>query len=170
MAFIIYGAILLLTLILQTTLFPAFPFLGVYPDLIVVIVIIFAIFNGPVFGAKFGLLAGLLLDILTGQLIGLGALTKMTAGIASGFVGQRFFKENYLIAFSSVLVMSFADQLLYLIGMFIFGLSVSWTVAFTKIVVPVSIYNAIIGIIIYRRLYYFNLKIQYWDELAKRTG
>ena len=83
-------------MILQTTLFPAFPFLGVYPDLIVVIVIIFAIFNGPVFGAKFGLLAGLLLDILTGQLIGLGALTKMTAGIASGFVGQRFFKENYL--------------------------------------------------------------------------
>ncbi len=156
MKFFIYGGLILLSLVLQSTVFALLPFLKASPDLIVVLVCLFSLLNGPVFGAKFGFVAGLALDLLVGEMIGLNAITKGVIGISVGFLCKRFYKENYFIPFITVMLATVFDQFLYLLGMLVFGLHVPWMVAINQVILPLSIYNGIISILIYLRIYELN--------------
>lgn len=169
MKVLIYTAIVILALIIQTTFFTTWSFLIVVPDLILVLVVLFSLINGPAFGAKFGFLAGLGADLLLGEMIGLNALTKMIIGTIVGLVSLRFYKENYVIPFISVVLATAADQILYALGMQLFGRSVSLVVVCESIILPLLLYNGLLGLLLYLRLYYLNEKIFYWDELVKRA-
>lgn len=102
-------------------------------------------------------------------MIGLNALTKMIIGTIVGLVSLRFYKENYVIPFISVVLATAADQILYALGMQLFGRSVSLVVVCESIILPLLLYNGLLGLLLYLRLYYLNEKIFYWDELVKRA-
>lgn len=165
----IYALILILTLVIQTTLLSTWSFLVVVPDLILVLVVLFSLINGPKFGVKFGFFGGLVLDLLFGEMIGLGALTKMIIGLVVGLGTLRFYKENYIIPLVSVVIATVVDQCLYALGMVVFGVPVPIAVIAENIL-PLAVYNGILGLLLYLRLYYLNQKIIYWDELVKRSG
>lgn len=169
MGIFIYILISIIAIVIQTTLFSAWPFLTVVPDLVLVLVVLFSLINGPSFGLKFGFFAGLGLDLLIGEMIGLGALTKMIIGLAVGLGARRFYKENYIIPLVSVIVATLVDQCLYAVGMVIFAVPVPITVIIENFL-PLVIYNGILCLLLYLRLFYLNEKIIYWDELFKRSG
>ncbi len=166
---LIYTTLVILALILQTTLFASWSFLIVVPDLILVLVVLFSLINGPTFGAKFGFFSGLGTDLLVGEMIGLGALTKMIIGITVGLLSKRFYKENYIIPFISVVIATVIDQLLYVLGMLLFGRTISLFVVLKKFILPLLVYNGILTLLLYLRLFYLNEKINYWDELVRRS-
>lgn len=169
MKILIYTTLVILALILQTTLFASWSFLIVVPDLILVLVVLFSLINGPTFGAKFGFFSGLGTDLLVGEMIGLGALTKMIIGITVGLLSKRFYKENYIIPFISVVIATVIDQLLYVLGMLLFGRTISLFVVLKKFILPLLVYNGILTLLLYLRLFYLNEKINYWDELVRRS-
>jgi len=150
--------------------FTGIPIFGVRPDLILVLVVIFSLLNGGKFGAKFGFFAGLMLDLLVGQMIGLNAVTKMLIGASVGVLSERVFKENYFVPFICVFVATWIDQFLFLFGTVLFGETLYWNIAVTRVVLPMSLYNAVFVLLIYVRFYYLNDRIAYWDELVKRSG
>jgi len=170
MAIAIYAVIIVLSLVIQTTLFTSWPFLTVVPDLVLVIVVLFSIINGPSFGAKFGFAAGLGLDLLIGQFIGMNALIKMLIGIGVGYLALKLYKENYVIPFLFVIGATVIDQLLYALGTIIFGIPAPLMFILTEQLLPAMLLNGILSLLLYVRLYYFNQKISYWDELFKRAG
>jgi len=169
MAVLIYTVIIILALVIQTTIFTAWPIFVVIPDLILVLVVLFSLINGPGFGAKFGFLAGLGLDLFVGELIGLHALTKMVIGAVVGLLALRFYKENYVVPLISVLVATIADQLLSGLGMAFFGVTVPVKYLLEQILLPLLLYNGVLSLLLYVRLYYFNKKIFYWDEIFRRS-
>lgn len=59
-------------------------------DLVLVGVVFAALQWGPVAGIVAGTLGGLLQDLLSGQIVGLGGLTKTIVGFISGAVGTQF--------------------------------------------------------------------------------
>jgi rod shape-determining protein MreD len=59
-------------------------------DLVLVAVVYVALTNGPVGGMLAGSLAGLIQDLLTTGLIGVGGLAKSIVGFFAGAVGQQF--------------------------------------------------------------------------------
>ncbi len=170
MAILIYLVIIILALVIQTTIFTSLSFFVVVPDLILVLVVLFSLINGPNFGIKFGFISGLALDLMVGELIGLNALTKMMIGLIVGLLALRFYKENYVIPFVSVVFATIADQLLYALGMAIFGVQFSLLTLTEQMLLPLVLYNGILGLLLYLRLYYLNRKIIYWDEVFKRAG
>ncbi|NLM69793.1 MAG: rod shape-determining protein MreD [Firmicutes bacterium] len=170
MAVLIYSLIIISALVIQTTIFTSWSLFAVVPDLILVLVVLFSLINGPIFGAKFGFAAGLALDLLVGELIGLNALTKMIIGIVVGLLALRFYKENYVIPLLCVIAATIADQLLYALGMTIFGVSVPLKLLVEQILLPLMLYNGILSLLLYVRLYYLNKKILYWDEVFRRAG
>ena len=155
---LIYTTLVILALILQTTLFASWSFLIVVPDLILVLVVLFSLINGPTFGAKFGFFSGLGTDLLVGEMIGLGALTKMIIGITVGLLSKRFYKENYIIPFISVVIATVIDQLLYVLGMLLFGRTISLFVVL-KNSFYLLVYNGILTLLLYLRLFYLNERL-----------
>lgn len=170
MKYVCYGLLLLLALVFQSAGYPGLSLFGVRPDLILLSAVFFGMVEGPVKGAVFGFVGGLFQDLLLGRLIGLGAVTVMSAALALGFVGRRLYKENLLVRFLTVLGGTWTAQVLYLLGKVAFGLSVSWSFFTWRTVLGTGLFNGLISIILFRPLERLNERIVYWDELLKRTG
>lgn len=73
-------------LLLQTTVISRLGFLGSQPDLVLVVVVCFALTDGPGVGMVGGFGAGLLLDLLSDHTLGMLALIMCAIGYVSGIV------------------------------------------------------------------------------------
>lgn len=140
------GAMLFGALLLQAAFFPAYTLFGARPDLVTLLVVLFGLFWGPRTGAFLGGVGGLAVDLLTGRLVGLGALTRATIGLAGGLVGQRVFSENWLVPVVAVLVGTVAEQVLYVAGASIYGLPAPWTESFFLSALATGWYGALLAV------------------------
>lgn len=78
-------ALLVLAAALQTAVLPVVSVGGFRPDLLLLLVIAFAVLDGPEAGVRIGFVAGLLTDLLLAtSAIGVGALTMAVVGYAVG--------------------------------------------------------------------------------------
>ena len=77
-------------LLIQTTIVPLIAINGVIPDLILILLVYYAMRNGQIYGTVLGFVYGFLFDIITGSLIG----STMLAKTLSGFVAGYFYNEN----------------------------------------------------------------------------
>lgn len=93
------GRVLLLTgvLWLHITMSAAAGAGGSGPDLLLVLAILAGLLQGPLAGAGYGFAAGLAGDILTGRLVGLGALSLAGSGLAAGVAARRVFRDNLAV-------------------------------------------------------------------------
>ena len=82
---------------------------------------------------------------------------------------MRFYKENYVRAAGQCPSSTLADQLLYGLGMAFFGVPVPVRYLLEQVLLPLLLYNGILSLLLYVRLYYFNKKIFYWDEIFRRS-
>ncbi|MHB8170638.1 MAG: rod shape-determining protein MreD [Thermincolia bacterium] len=147
------GGLLILALLLETTVLDYFSIRKVEPDVILVLVVFFALFNGPGKGALFGFIGGLAQDLLVGQYIGINALTKMIICYLMGKVEQRVYKDHILVPAGFLFFASITNEILFYIIAQLAGLSLEWNVAFYQVILPMAIYNAVLAPFFYRSFY-----------------
>ncbi|MEJ2535796.1 MAG: rod shape-determining protein MreD [Calditrichia bacterium] len=85
--FILYFAVALL---LQLTLVKYIQIYNWRPDLLLIVLVAFALQKGPNIGMTAGFLVGLVQDILSTQYLGLTALSKTVAGFLAGSLRGKF--------------------------------------------------------------------------------
>ncbi len=80
------GVVLFTALLLQAVVAEAFSVGGWRPDIVLVTVVAFALADGPTTGARYGFIAGLSADLLSGtaQLVGISALVFLLIGDGLG--------------------------------------------------------------------------------------
>lgn len=91
----------LTALLLQGTVFARMSFLQAKPDLVLVVVVCFALADGPAAGMGAGFGAGLLSDLLGTHTLGLLALVLCVVGYAAGVIRSYF---DRLATFTPMLV------------------------------------------------------------------
>ena len=99
--FIVYAAIMLVVLLLQTMVFSRIAPLGVKPMFVPAFVVAIGMFEGGVWGGVFGLLTGMLCDSSYHSSVVLFTLLFPIIGFFSGllaqfFVNKRFFSYIFL--------------------------------------------------------------------------
>ena len=85
--------LILITLIfvtLQTTIVSFTSIANIIPDVMLIWIVYIAITQGQIPATVYGFAIGLLLDLISGQFLGLSALSKTIAGFLAGY----FFHEN----------------------------------------------------------------------------
>lgn len=97
MRYLILTFLPLLALFLQTTFFRYIPLYGTIPDMVLVLVVFNAIFNGANKGTIYGVLCGLLEDLYMGRFIGMNAISKGVTAYVIGRLQGNVFKENVLV-------------------------------------------------------------------------
>lgn len=80
----------LLLLLLQTKVIQLLSIEGVTPDLLVIWIVYLAIKEGQIHATVAGFAIGLVLDLITGEFVGLSALAKTLCGFTAGY----FFNVN----------------------------------------------------------------------------
>lgn len=90
-------AVITTALLLQTTVFPELTLLGIKPELLYLVTVVFAALQGPAEGAVVGFVSGLAQDFLLNQPKGITALTLTMLGYAVGLARQYITSPSPLL-------------------------------------------------------------------------
>lgn len=88
-----YGLISLFLILLQTQVMRYLSLEGITPDILMIWIVYIALMSGQMHGIIWGFSVGVVFDLVTGNFIGLSALTKTICGFVAGY----FFNENKTI-------------------------------------------------------------------------
>jgi rod shape-determining protein MreD len=113
--------VIVTALLLQTTVFPELAFLGVRPELLYLVTVVFAALRGPTDGAIVGFVGGLAQDFLLNQPKGITALTLTMLGYTVGLAGQYLTSPSplmpaVLVALGTAGGVAFHQAVAFLLG------------------------------------------------------
>jgi rod shape-determining protein MreD len=94
---IVFVAVIVTALLLQTTVFPKMSLLGVKPELLYLVTVVFAALRGPAEGALFGFIGGLAQDFMLNMPKGITALTLTILGYTVGLARQYITSPSPLL-------------------------------------------------------------------------
>ena len=142
-------AVIVTSLLLQSTVFAQVKLLGVRPELMYIVTILMAIIEGPSEGAIVGFAGGMAQDFLLDQPKGITALTLTLLGYAIGLARQYIVSPSPLLPTILVAVGTFAGVIFYEIVSFLLGqlndpLLFSLRVAFLT-----AVYDAVLTPLVY---------------------
>lgn len=91
-------------LLVQTTIVPLLSIDTVIPDLILILLVYYAITQGQIYGSILGFIYGFLFDIITGSLLGSTMIAKTLAGFTAGYFSSENKQDQYLISYNFALI------------------------------------------------------------------
>lgn len=144
-----YFFISLLLIVLQTQLMKLLSLDGITPDILTIWIVYIALRKGQLSSLSWGFGVGLCYDLVTGNFIGLSALTKT----ASGFIAGFFYDENKstmtLRSFRFILIVfivSLIHNVFYFI-IFTMGTDIGLIRAVFEFGLATAVYTAVIGLL-----------------------
>jgi rod shape-determining protein MreD len=148
--FLIY---FIVALLLQLTLVKYIQIYNWRPDLLLIVLVAFALQKGPNLGMTAGFVVGLVQDILSTQYLGLTALSKTISGFLAGILRGKFAArtEFLLILF----ICGLAHDFIYFF-ISTLGENFSFQSLFVLYTIPNLTYTIIIGVVF---SYFFDVQV-----------
>ncbi len=156
---VVYGALLILCFLLQTTLTPWLLIAGVFPNILLVFVLTFAQFRGSATGLVLGFFSGLLWDLMFGSIVGYYALLYMLLGYLAGFASRLFFEYDLKMA---LLIFGAGDLLLGLtvyVTLFLMQGRFQFFAYLRGYILPETVYTLGVSVIFYSIFYLINNRL-----------
>ncbi len=138
---------IIFNLVIQTTIIPFFPIMGIVPNTALVLIVVIALKFGRVKGAIFGLLAGLLQDILFSSTIGINAFILFFVGYIIGFAENSFSRENIINPIIFTMAGTVFYNFVYSLFLFFLSREIVFMDAIRNIFSIEIIYNALFAAI-----------------------
>jgi rod shape-determining protein MreD len=153
----------ILAVAIQATLLHFLPG-QVTPDLVLIMVVSVGLLRGSDQGLFFGVLAGFFMDLVSGNIIGIQALSKMALGFFSGFMEKNIFKDSVLIPAITVFVATIIFESFNIILYIAFNAHYNFFGTLLSAILPMALYNALFTPLIYHLI----LKLEHW--IVERTA
>ena len=134
---------------LQSNFFTWFNIAGIMPNLFVVIVLFIGLFASKTMGTIYGIVIGLILDLLFGRSVGIQAVSLGLIGFLAGIFDKNFSKDSRMTIMLMVLSSTVIVEVLNYLFKYMFeGISVE-IFNFVKILILEVIFNLLLTIILY---------------------
>lgn len=146
--------------ILQIAVFPFLQIAGIRPNLMIMITSMVGFMMGSRTGLLTGFFSGLLVDIMAGGNVGFSALAYMYIGSINGLFYKDYVKEELFIPLALVSVGTFFYEFLYYIFYFVLQNKLNVGFYITRVVLPETIYTAVVTLLVYVFLYYIIRKVE----------
>ena len=145
---------------LQSNFFNWFNIAGVMPNIFIIFVLFIGLFTNKTVGTVYGVVIGLILDLLFSQKIGIQAVTLGLVGFLAAIFDKNFSKDSRMTIMLMVLGSTVIVEVLnYLLAYMFININVE-IVNFVKILAIEVIYNMILTIIIYPLIQKFGYDIE----------
>ena len=152
--------IILISFLLQSTLFVKLNFGAVSPNLMLVVTSSFGFMRGRKSGIAVGAISGLLVDIFWGQLLGFHTLLYTVIGYLNGSFERLFYDEDVKLP----IVLISASEFLYGICIYVFVYMLQGDFAFGtylfSIIIPELVYTILVTLILYQVILHINRKLE----------
>lgn len=138
--------IVLLFLLAQVVLAPRIRIGSASPDFVILIVVFFSLYRGPIRGAIFGFVIGLLQDLGNPEMLGLNAMIKAALGFLLGHAGTKTVSDNVLFLAGLFFAAVFGHDIVYLLLYHWPRVGGALGMIFTQ-ALPAAVYTTIFGVI-----------------------
>lgn len=141
---------MIINLIIQSTILPFFPILGYFPNINLVTIIIIAFLRGKHYGGFFGLITGLIQDILFARVLGVNALIYFLVGFYVGSVQEGLNNDNIAIPMVFSAISTIAYNFLFFTFMFFLARNIQLSVVVKNIFSLEILYNTVLAFILFK--------------------
>lgn len=164
--FIISFISIILLYVLQCTVFKgALMIGGVSPNLILMFACIVGFMRGRTSGMLTGFFGGMLIDIMSGGMIGFTPLLYVFAGYFNGMFYKEYTKEQMLLPISLVAMCDFLYGLIYYFITYMMRNRLHFAKYLSIVIMPELIYTVSVSVFAYILVYYINRKL---DLLSRK--
>ena len=136
----------IVSFILQTTVFRVLDFGGIAPNLMMIIVASLGFIKGDKTGLITGFFSGLLVDIFFGTYLGFFAMIYMYLGFIVGKFHEVFFSQNIAIPITFITVADFLFGFVCYVLMFLFRTRFDIGYYMLNVIIPEMVYTALVAI------------------------
>lgn len=158
---------IIISFILQTTLFRYIDFGGIVPNLLIILCASYAFMRGDKAGALIGLFCGLLVDIFFGTILGFYSLIYMYIGFIIGKFNKIFFPENIILPIGLIVTSDFVYGFVCYVLLFMFRNKFDLGYYMSHVIMPEVVYTALVAVFIYPLLIKIN---NYLEEVEQRSA
>ncbi len=158
---------ILISFILQTTLFRYFELGGIVPNILIIVTSANAFMRGDKCGIWVGFWCGLLADIFFGSYLGFYALIYMYIGFLIGKFNKIFYPENILLPLALITFSDFLYGFTCYILLFMFRNKFDLGFYMTNVILPEMIYTALAAVVVYPVLIKINT---YLEDIEQRSA
>jgi rod shape-determining protein MreD len=134
--------LLILLALLQATLIPPVPYVGIRPDLVLLLVLAWTMVRGTKEGAVGAFVGGLALDVFSPLPLGSHALALLLTVVPVGWLGAPFYRGNLVYP----IVGAFLSTMLYnvlLLGLSrLLGQGILWGSMLWRVALPMALMEA----------------------------
>ncbi|MEN6414483.1 MAG: rod shape-determining protein MreD [Veillonellales bacterium] len=148
-----WTGVLLVAVILQSTILPLLAVHGVWPDLLLLVVVSSSLLLGKEHGVGIGFFAGLIQDLASGNIFGLNILSKLATGYCFGLAERKVFKDHILLPVIMVAMATLFNGAIMLAVLFVLGYQVDILPAVRHKILPLLFYNMVFSIPIHQIVY-----------------
>ncbi|HAJ32304.1 MAG TPA: rod shape-determining protein MreD [Candidatus Atribacteria bacterium] len=146
MIILLKGAIIVIALLIQLTLINSITILGLKPDLIMVVVVVFSLLKGEKEGTISGFASGLLQDIFSTGFLGINALAKTVIGFTCGILKEKIFHEHILFIIPVItFIASFMQSILIFLLLRAFGFEYNLGWSLKQVALPEALYSSLLS-------------------------
>ncbi|MEN1762064.1 rod shape-determining protein MreD [Anoxynatronum sibiricum] len=139
----------LLSIIAESALFPFLSIKGVVPNLTLILVISYALYEEEGNAGLIGLLAGLTKDIVVGRIIGVSAISFMLTGYFVAHYNRKIFAEHVTTPLILVMLATLFHESIYLLFVFLLGYQVDLLYAIHQVWMIQFLYQLIMTVPVY---------------------
>ena len=151
---------ILVSFLLQSTVFKALSIGSISPNLMVVLTSSFGFMRGKKEGLWVGFFCGLLEDIFYGRLLGMHAVMYMYIGYVNGYFNRIFFEEDIKLPIFLISASELAYGLGTYVVMFLMRSRFAFFYYLRRIIFPELVYTIILTLVFYRIIYMINRKLE----------
>ena len=150
---VIWLSVIIITIIIQSTVLPLVAIQGIYPDMLLVVVVSYALLSGKERGVGMGFFAGLVQDLAFGSVFGTNTLSKLAIGYFFGLAERKVFKEHVLLPLATTAVATIVTCFFISSILSIFGYKIGIIPSIVDNVLPLTLYNLVIAIPVHHLIY-----------------
>ncbi len=167
---VLVGFMIIISYVLQTTIFQELTLGVVAPNLMMILVCSYALLRGKKEGLVVGFFAGLIIDLFYGyyEVIGINALLYMIAGLLVGLFHNYLYLEDILIPVVAVGVCDFVYSFIYYVITFALRNRLDMVSYIKSIMVPELIYTIFVTVFAYRLIMFINKKLEAFENRGEK--
>ncbi len=147
---LIVTVLLVLSFLLQTTVFSLHDLCGTAPNLTLILTMSFGIMRGRKEGMLTGFFSGLLYDLFFGSYLGIYAFIYMVIGYLNGRFHKKYLMEDVSLPVVIILLDQLALDLIIYIANFLLRNRTNFGYLFIHQILPQLLYDMLITVIVYR--------------------
>lgn len=157
--------VILISFVLQTTLFQYLNFGGISPNLLIIVTASYGFMYGRRYGMVTGFFCGLLMDIFYGNVLGFYALIYLYIGAANGVFQRIFYHNDITLPLILISVSDFVHSLVCYVLLFLLRGRFHFGFYLKNIIVPEIVYTILVTVFLYPLILLLNLSL---DNIHKR--